>query len=89
MESSALYSKSARRCRPPRSSRAERDENQARGRGGVSSGGKEIPRRKLIFSQKITRAEPSGLSFPKVVCGRNAPGIALEQHGKAVREGSE
>ncbi len=76
---------------PPRSlrsNRAERDENQARGRGGVSSGGKETPKRKLVFSQNVTRTEPRGPSFPKVVCGRNAPGVALEQHGKAEREGS-
>jgi hypothetical protein len=49
----------------------------------------EIPERKNAFSQKISPAAPSGMSFSKVVCGRNAPGMALEQHGKAGRDGSE
>jgi len=49
----------------------------------------EIPERKNAFSQKITRAASSGTSFSKVVCGRNAPSMALEQHGNAGRDGFE
>jgi len=49
----------------------------------------EIPERKNAFSQKITLAALSGMSFSNVVCGRTAPGMVLEQHGNSGLEGSE